>query len=88
MAAANQPPSPQGQRIDPEKLTFVWGMEPVPMSDTPANFFVTGGVASGKTIILRLLMQSALSAHLSFFSLIKGAEPQPCGRGQKSGARF
>ena len=61
MDAANQPPPPQGERIDPEKLTFLWGMAPLPFSDTPAHFLVTGGVGSGKTITLRFLMQSALN---------------------------
>jgi dephospho-CoA kinase len=32
-----------------------------PFSDTPANFLVAGGIGSGKSIALRLLMQSALS---------------------------
>ena len=35
-------------------------MESLPISDTPAHFFAMGGVCSGKTIVLRLLMQSAL----------------------------
>lgn len=61
MDAANQPPPPQGEGIDPEKLTFLWGTAPLPFSDTPANFLVTGGILSGKTITLRLLMQSALN---------------------------
>jgi len=40
-------------------------MVSLPISDTPANFFVTGGSGSGKTITLRLLMQSVL-AHMGF----------------------
>lgn len=35
-------------------------MAPLPLSDTPAHFFVTGGVGSGKTITLRLLLRSVL----------------------------
>ena len=35
-------------------------MTSIPLSDTPANFFVMGGIGSGKDISLRLLMQSAL----------------------------
>ena len=62
MSLENQPPSPQGDRIDREKLTFLWGMDPLPMSDTPAHFLVLGGVGSGKTITLRLLMQSVINA--------------------------
>ncbi|MBI5385618.1 MAG: type IV secretion system DNA-binding domain-containing protein [Verrucomicrobia bacterium] len=50
-----------GERIDPEKLTFLWGMDPLPFSDTPAHFLDTDGVGSGKTVTLRLLMQSALN---------------------------
>ena len=46
--------------MDREKLTFLWGMEPLPMSDTPAHFLVLGGIGSGKTITLRLLMQSVM----------------------------
>ena len=36
-------------------------MTSLPFSDTPANFLVAGGIGSGKSIALRLLMQSALS---------------------------
>ncbi len=57
---ANQASSSQGERTDPEALTFVWGMTPLPISDTPANFFVTGAHGSGKTLTLRLLLRSVL----------------------------
>lgn len=60
MSVADQPPSPQNERIDREKLTFLWGMAPPPISHTPPHFLATGGGGSGKTITLRLLMQSAL----------------------------
>jgi len=60
MLDANQPPPPRGEQTDPESPTFLWGMAPLPLSDTPANFFVTGGVGSGKTITLRLLLGSVL----------------------------
>jgi hypothetical protein len=61
MSDSNQSPPPLSERIDPEKLTYLWGMTSLPCSDTPANFLVAGGIGSGKTITLRLLMQSALS---------------------------
>ena len=60
MVAGKQPRPTPGERIGPENLTFVWGMESLPICDTPAHFFVVGGVGSGKTITLRLLMQSVL----------------------------
>ena len=60
MSDSNQSPPPLGERIDPEKLTYLWGMTSIPISDTPANFLVAGGTGSGKSITLRLLMQSAL----------------------------
>ena len=61
MADASQPPPPMGNPSAPENPTFLWGMALIPISDTPANFLVTGGIGSGKTITLRLLMQSALN---------------------------
>ena len=60
MSLENQPPSPQGDRLDREKLTFLWGMDPLPMSDTPAHFLAVGELGSGKPIALRLLMQSVM----------------------------
>jgi len=60
MVAGKQPRPTPGERIGPENLTFVWGMESLPICDTPAHFFVVGGVGSGKTITLRLLMESVL----------------------------
>ncbi len=48
--------------MNPENITFLWGTEPVPMAATPANFLVIGGPRSGKTLTLRLLMQSALAS--------------------------
>jgi len=65
MFEPNQPPPSSGERPDPANRTFLWGMEPFPLSNTPTNFFVTGGVGSGKTITLRLLLGSAL-AHIGF----------------------
>ncbi len=47
-------------QANPTELTPDWGMTSIPLSDTPANFFVMGGIGSGKDISLRLLMQSAL----------------------------
>ena len=61
MADANQPSPPLGEPSLPENPTLLWGMKLIPISDTPANFLATGGIGSGKTISLRLLMQSALS---------------------------
>ena len=61
MSNSNQSPPLLSERIDPEKLTYSWGMTSLPFSDTPANFLVAGGIGSGKSIALRLLMQSALS---------------------------
>jgi hypothetical protein len=60
MNNANQPPSPLDDSSDPTELTLDWGMTSIPISDTPANFLVMGGIGSGKDISLRLLMQSAL----------------------------
>ena len=65
MFEPNQPPLPSGERPDPANRTFLWGMAPFPLSETPANFFVTGGAGSGKTITLRLLLGSVL-AHIGF----------------------
>ena len=61
MDAANQPPPPQGERIDPEKLSFLWGMAPLPISDASA-LSRYGRPASRMTIVLQILMQPALSA--------------------------
>jgi len=61
MLDANHPPPPRGGQTDPENPTFLWGMTPLPVSETPANFFVTGGVGSGKTITLQLLLGSVLA---------------------------
>ena len=61
MTDASQLPPPLSKPSAPENPTFLWGMAPIPISDTPANFLVTGGIGSGKTITLRLLMQSALN---------------------------
>lgn len=60
MASEDQQPPPRGEPGDPENLTFLWGMTPLPMSQTPANFFVTGGLGSGKTLTLCLLLRSLL----------------------------
>jgi len=60
MSAGNQSPSPQDEGFNPENLTFAWGMESLPIWDTSAHFLAMGGVGSGKTIVLRWLMQSAL----------------------------
>jgi len=61
MVDANQPTSPQDEPKDPVKATFFWGMAPVPLFDLPANFLAIGGTGSGKTISLRMLLQSALA---------------------------
>jgi hypothetical protein len=61
MSDSNQSPPPLSERIDLEKLSYIWGMASLPISDTPANFLVAGGSVSGKTITLRLIMQSALT---------------------------
>jgi hypothetical protein len=61
MSDSTQSPLPLSERIDPEKLTYLWGMTSLPISDTPTNFLVAGGIGIGKTITLRLLMQSALT---------------------------
>jgi Type IV secretion-system coupling protein DNA-binding domain len=61
MCSENQPPPPPHERRHSAELTFLWGMTPLPLSYTPANFFVTGGVGSGKSITLRLLLGSVLS---------------------------
>lgn len=47
---------------DPEHLSVFWGMVPLPICEADSHFLVTGSVGSGKTITLRLLMQSALKS--------------------------
>ena len=61
-------------------------MASIPLSDTPANFFVMGAIGSGKDISLRLLMQSALrmvgtvADHRALIFDPKGnMESLPCG---------
>jgi hypothetical protein len=44
MSNSNQSPPPLSERIDPEKLTYLWGMTSLPFSNTPANFLVAGGI--------------------------------------------
>ena len=48
----------QLSRWQQEAKTFVWGRFRVPLSLASQNFLVAGTVGSGKTILLRLLMQS------------------------------
>ena len=86
MNDANQPLSPLGDSTDPTELTLDWGMTSLPLSDTPANFFVMGAIGSGKDISLRLLMQSALrmvgtvADHRALIFDPKGnMESLPCG---------
>lgn len=62
MADAQPPSPPLDQGMDPENVAFLWGTEPIPMAIPPANFLVIGGPKSGKTLTLRLLMQSALAS--------------------------
>jgi len=47
-------------RLNPEEPTADWGDATFPISDGTGHFLVAGGLGSGKTVTLRLLMQSVV----------------------------
>ena len=58
--AFNLDPGILPMRLNPEAPTAYWGDATFPISDGTGHFLVAGGPGSGKTITLRLLMQSVL----------------------------
>jgi hypothetical protein len=60
MSSPNTPPPPAPESVSSTEPTVLWGAHNIPISQATGHFLFTGGLASGKTIITRILLQSAL----------------------------